>query len=308
LKSSFNISDRKGVVATINTEQMPLLELDLLKTLVAIADTGNFSAAAQAVYRTPSAVSMQVKKLEELVGKPLFTRDSRSVLPTADGEILLEHGRRMLALNRDMVALFHEPQIQGVVKLGAPDDVAERWLPAMLRRFAETHCCITVDVLVDNSTRLREMVKQGQLDMCLFATTPKEARKQGTEVLLKEPLVWAGAKNGIAWEQDPLPISVWEESCAWRAAAINSLQKRKRNYRVAFMSAHISGQRAAMLADLAIAPIPLSSCGEGIVCLGKQQGLPALGDYVLALQLPDAPSDAVVAAADHLRASLAVGK
>ncbi|MEM7255945.1 MAG: LysR substrate-binding domain-containing protein [Pseudomonadota bacterium] len=291
-------------MTTTDAGQIPLLELDLLKTLVAIADTGNFSAAAESVFRTPSAVSMQVKKLEELVGKPLFTRDSRSVSPTPDGELLLEHGRRLLALNRDMVAQFHQPQIQGVVRLGAPDDVAERWLPAMLRRFAETHCCVTVDVLVDNSTRLRQLVHKGQLDLCLYATTPGDAKKHHAEVLVKEPLVWAGAQNGVAWEQDPLPISVWEESCSWRAAAINSLQKRKRNYRIAFMSAHISGQRAAMLADLAVAPIPLSSCGEGVVCLGKKQGLPALGDYALALDMTDKPSEAVHAAADHLRASL----
>ncbi len=285
-------------------EQTPLLELDLLKTLVAIADTGNFSAAAETVFRTPSAVSMQVKRLEELVGKPLFIRDSRSVTPTADGDRLLEHGRRLLALNRDMMAQFVTPGISGVVRLGAPDDVAERWLPSMLQRFASTHCCVTVDVVVDSSTNLTAKVKKGQLDMCLYATSPEAAKAEGAEVLLKEPLVWAGARNGVAWEQNPVPISVWEEGCSWRATAIESLKKHKRNYRIAFMSAHISGQRAAMLADLAIAPIPLSSCGEGIIQLGKQHGLPKLSQYALALTIMANPSEAVEAAADHLRASL----
>ncbi len=285
-------------------EQTPLLELDLLKTLVAIADTGNFSAAAETVFRTPSAVSMQVKRLEELVGKPLFIRDSRSVTPTADGDRLLEHGRRLLALNRDMMAQFVTPGISGVVRLGAPDDVAERWLPSMLQRFASTHCCVTVDVVVDSSTNLTAKVKKGQLDMCLYATSPEAAKAEGAEVLLKEPLVWAGARNGVAWEQNPVPISVWEEGCSWRATAIESLKKHKRDYRIAFMSAHISGQRAAMLADLAIAPIPLSSCGEGIIQLGKQHGLPKLSQYALALTIMANPSEAVEAAADHLRASL----
>lgn len=286
------------------TEQTPLLELDLLKTLVAIADTGNFSAAAETVFRTPSAVSMQVKRLEELVGKPLFTRDSRSVTPTPDGDILLEHGRRLLALNREMVAQFITPEISGVVRLGAPDDVAERWLPSMLKRFAATHCCVTVDVVVDSSTNLTAKVKQGKLDMCLYATSPEAAKVEGAEILLKEPLVWAGARNGVAWEQNPVPISVWEEGCSWRDNAIESLKKHKRDYRIAFMSAHISGQRAAMLADLAIAPIPLSSCGEGIVQLGKQHGLPKLRHYALALNIMANPTEAVEAAADHLRASL----
>lgn len=287
-----------------SNEQTPLLELDLLKTLVAIADTGNFSAAAEAVFRTPSAVSMQVKRLEELVGKPLFTRDSRTVSPTPDGDVLLEHGRRLLALNREVVAQFRAPDLQGVVKLGAPDDVAERWLPSMLQRFAATHCCVSVDVVIDNSANLRTKVKKGQLDLCLYATSPEEAKAEGAEILLKEPLVWAGARNGIAWEQNPVPISVWEKGCSWRAAAIESLKKQKRDYRIAFMSAHISGQRAAMLADLAIAPVPLSSCGNDIIELGKQHGLPKLRNYALALDITVEPSDAVTAAVDHLRASL----
>ncbi len=83
---------------------LPLIELDLLKTLVAIAETGNFSAAAEAVFRTPSAVSMQVKRLEELLGRPVFKRDSRSVTLTGDGEMLLVHARRVLAMNRELVA------------------------------------------------------------------------------------------------------------------------------------------------------------------------------------------------------------
>lgn len=285
-------------------EQTPLLELDLLKTLVAIADTGNFSAAAESVYRTPSAVSMQVKRLEELVGKTLFTRDSRSVTPTPDGDLLLTHGRRVLAMNREMMAQFVEPDIQGVVRLGAPDDVAERLLPTMLKRFAATHCCVNVDAVVDTSNELRERVKRGELDICVYTTSPAKAKAEGAELILREPLVWAGSRNGVAWEKDPVPISVWEKTCSWRALAIESLEACKRDYRIAFMSAHTAGQRAAMLADLAIAPIPLSNCGNGIIPLGSEHGLPKLKDYALALEITNEPSEAVLAAADHLRATI----
>lgn len=287
-----------------NSQQTPMLDLELLKTLVAIADTGNFSSAADSIFRTPSAVSMQIKRLEEMVGRPLFTRDSRSVSPTPAGEMLLEHGRRMLALNQEMVVRFTDPEIQGTVRLGAPDDVAERTLPAMLKRFATTHCCVNVDVLVDSSVNLRKKIKSKKLDLCLYTSSPETAKKTGAEVVLREPLVWAGAKNGVAWERDPLPISVWEEGCTWRASALDSLRKKKRDYRVAFMSAHISGQKAAMLADLAIAPVPLSACSDGITDLSKGYGLPKLQDYVLALELSAKPSPAAKAAAEHLRASL----
>lgn len=285
-----------------NTQKLPLLELDLLKTLVAIADTGNFSAAAESIFRTPSAVSMQIKRLEELVGKPLFTRDARSVTPTAAGENLLEHGRRMLALNQEMVVQFTEPEIQGTVKLGALAANVERSLPNMLQRFATTHCCVNVDVHVHGSSTLRKKIKNKEIDLCLYVTSPEEAEKTGAEVVFREPLVWAGAKNGVAWEKNPLPISVWEEGCSWRATALQSLKKMKRNYRIAFMSAHMSAQRAAMVADLAVAPIPLSSCGNGLVNLTKTHDLPKLMDYVLAMEITTKPSSAVEAAAEHLRA------
>ena len=284
---------------------LPLLELDTLRTLVAIAETGNFSAAAEVVFRTPSAVSMQVKKAETLLGRPLFKRDSRSVVATPDGERLVQHGKRMLALNREMMATFISPDVVGVVRLGAPDDMIEHILPDLLCRFADTHCGITVDVVVDSSVKLREKVNSGELDLAMVTCAPESSQATDMEILFEEPLTWAGMRHGIAHEQNPLPISVWEEGCSWRNAGINSLADCNREYRIALMSAHISGQRAAILADLAIAPIPVSACVNGIVPLGAQQGLPALGNYALGMILSDDISTPAKAAADHLRACFA---
>lgn len=287
-----------------NTPMIPLLDLDLLKTLVAIAETGNFSAAAAAVYRTPSAVSMQVKKMEEILGKPIFIRDSRSVELTADGAFLLEHGRRMLALNRDAVARFVQPEIEGVVRLGAPDDAAERYLVDMLRRFAESHPQVTVNVIVDGTARMIDMLKQGQLDLTLI-TCEAGFREEATEVVLREQLVWATCRGGVAAEQSPLPVSVWEEGCAWRTAALERLDAAGTPWRVAFQSAHISGQRAAILADLAVAPIPISSVSGDIIETPAKFALPKLPTYALGLLVAEDPNCAVAAAADHLRASFA---
>lgn len=287
------------------SQQLPLLDLDLLRTLVAIADTGNFSAAADAVFRTPSAVSMQVKKAEELLGRTLFNRDSRSVTATPDGELLLQHGRRLLALNREMVSQFVVPDISGKVRLGAPDDMAERALPDMLRRFADTHCSVTVDVVVDSTSSLLKKVNQGELDLTMVTCDPDARLPEGVEIIFQERLTWAGARNGVAYEKDPLPISVWEEGCAWRNTGLKSLQNRQRDYRIAFMSAHISGQRAAIMADLAVAPIPASSCIGNIVELGEEHNLPQLTNYALGMVLTKKPTKPAIAAADHLRASFA---
>ena len=284
--------------------QPPLLELDLLRTLVAISDTGNFSAAADVVFRTPSAVSMQVKKAEEMIGRPLFHRDSRSVSATLDGETLIQHGRRMLALNHEMVMQFIEPTVSGTVRLGAPYDMVERALPDLLRRFAETHCCVTVDVVVDSSANLQDKMHRGELDLAIITCDPKGCLPDNLEIIFRERLAWAGARNGLASQKTPVPVSVWEEGCSWRNAGIKSLEKIEKDYRIAFMSAHISGQRAALLADLAIAPLPASQCINGIMELTEKHGFPALEEYALGLLVAEPASKPVEAAADHLRESV----
>ena len=294
-------------MAQNQSSQLPLLDLDLHKTLIAIAETGNFSAAAEAVFRTPSAISMQVKCIEELLGRTVFNRDSRSVTLTSDGEVLLTHARRMLAMNREIMAKFITPDVAGVVRMGAPDDAAERLLPDMLRRFGQSHPCVTVDVLVESSSVLSAMVANKQLDMAIITCNAGLANSQKAEVLVQERLVWAGLRGGIAAERVPLPISVWEEGCVWRSAGIVGLEQAGIAYRVAFQSANISGQKAAILADLAVAPIPVSSLGDTIIQVGKGRLL-ELPSYALGVVVADGLSCPAQAAVDHLRAGFAAQK
>lgn len=280
---------------------LPLLDLDVLRTFVAIAETGSFTSAANAVFRTPSAVSMQIKKLEDILGRPVFSRDARSVALTGDGEMLLGYARRLLAINREAVSKFIVPDIVGVVRLGSPDDFGERVLPHVLRRFAQSHPSIAVDVIIDQSVNLRRRMDDRSLDITLLTNSTGAAC--GAETLLTEPIVWAGAKGGSAHLREPLPVSVWEEGCAWRGKAMEALGRDGRNYRVAYMSAHAAGQRAAIMSDLAIAPLPKSFITDEMVELGSKDGLPAIGDYSLAMLVGPEPSPPVKAAADHIRAA-----
>jgi DNA-binding transcriptional LysR family regulator len=280
---------------------MPLLDLDVLRTFVAIAETGSFTLAAGAVFRTPSAVSMQIKKLEDILGASVFLRDARSVTLTQEGEMLMGYARRMLALNREAVSKFIVPDIAGVVRLGSPDDYGERILPIVLKRFAKTHPAIAVDVIIDMTANLRRRMAERQLDITLL--TARNNMPSDAEVLLTEPIVWGGAKGGCAHLRDPLPVSLWEEGCVWRADALDALGRAGRNYRVAYMSAHTAGQRAAILSDLAIAPLPKSFIGEEIVALGPDEGLPLLSNYNLAMIVAPDASAPVQAAADHIRAT-----
>jgi len=254
---------------------LPLLDNEVLRTFVAIAETGNFSTAADVVLRTPSAVSMQIKKLEEQLKTTLFLRDARSVTLTQSGETLLSYARRMLALSNEAVSRFVMPELSGVVRLGAPDDISERLLPKILKDFGEHFPGIMVDVTVDQSTLLRKRMEEQRLDLALIncATRPFPT---GGEIIHTEKLVWAGAKCGNAYLRDPIPISVWEEGCVWRNDAIAQLDKQKRPYRIAYASAHTMAQRAAVVSDLAIAPFPLSYITEDMQILGPKEGMPDL--------------------------------
>ncbi|WP_295806699.1 LysR substrate-binding domain-containing protein [uncultured Nitratireductor sp.] len=281
---------------------MPLLELDVLRTFVAIAETGSFTAAANAVFRTPSAVSMQIKKLEEMLGRSVFQRDARSVSLTADGELLLNYARRLLALNREAVSKFVMPDISGIVRLGSPDDYGERILPSVLKRFAQTHPAIAVDVVIDQSANLRKRMANRQLDLTLLTCT--EGSEDGSvQIVFTEPIVWAGARGGCAHLREPLPLSLWEEGCAWRSGALSAMEKDGRDYRIAYMSAHTAGQRAAILSDLAIAPLPKSFLRDDLLELGPKDGLPKLCNYHIGMIVSPDASAPVQAAADHIRST-----
>lgn len=279
---------------------IPLLDNDVLRTFVAIAETGNFSTAADAVLRTPSAVSMQIKKLEDQLGVTLFLRDARSVTLTQHGEILLTYARRMLALSNEAVSRFIMPELSGVVRLGAPDDIAERLLPSILRNFAGSYPAIMVDVTVDMSVNLRKRMEEQRLDLTLVNCATRSLQTVG-ELIYSERLVWVGAKCGTAHLRDPLPISIWEDGCIWRSDAIAQLERNKRPYRVAYLSAHTMAQRAAILSDLAVAPFPRSYVTDDMQILGPKEGLPELSSFDIRLLRGAQLSGPAKAVADSIR-------
>lgn len=285
-------------------ENLPLLELDILRTFVAIADTGNFTTAAEAVLRTPSAVSMQIKKLEETLGATLFSRDARAVTLTHHGELLLSAARRLLAMNNEIVGRFVRPHMNGVVNLGAPDDIGDVILPEVLRRFAEVYPLVAVDVRIESSEALRRQVAEGKLDIALYNCTSNNFNGEG-ELLYREKLVWAGKKCGTAHLRDPLPVSVWESGCIWRSKALEALEKSGRPYRISYLSAHHMGQRAAIRADIAVAPLARFLIADDMAELGEAHGVPDIGYYDVGMVKRAGAPVTVDALADHIRAAVA---
>ncbi|WP_377289528.1 LysR family transcriptional regulator [Rhizobium sp. SG2393] len=290
-------------MALSSRPNLPLLETDVLRTFIAIADTGSFTTAGEVVFRTPSAVSMQIKKLEEMLGVPVFRRDARSVSLTPHGEMLLSYARRMIALNNEAVARFVSPEMNGVVRLGAPDDIGELMLPGILRHLSETWPNLAVEVTIDNSTHLRRAVEEGRLDLTLFnflhGIAPDPALK-----VMTEDLVWAGKRHGHAHLKDPVPISVWEEGCVWRKQALDALTAAEKPFRVAYFCAHHMGQIAAIRADIAIAPLARFLLQDDMVALDERDGLPKLGTYDIGLVTREGATQPVQAVAEYVRCVL----
>ena len=278
----------------------PLLETDLIRTFVAISETGSFTRAAKRVFRTPSAVSMQIKKLEETLGRPLFLREGRRVSLTPDGEALLGDGRRLLRLNEEAVSRFIAPAIEGSISFGAPDDFGTRFLPDILCRFASSHPLVEVNVVVGPSVDLQARFDAGALDLALVTAGSGDDRPRQGEIVYTEPLQWVGLKGGIAHESDPLPLALAGPSCAWRAAALAALDGVGRRYRVAYTSEHCTGQMAALLADLAVAPFPASLVAPPLRRLGDGEALPPIGNYHIVLYTAARGGPAGEALAAHI--------
>ena len=279
---------------------IPNLDIDLLKTFLAIADTGSFTRAAEDVHKTQSAVSMQMKRLEELLSRPLFARDGLASRFTPDGERLIEYARRMVTINDEAVSAFTMPGLTGTVRFGTPDDYADRFLPEILARFARTHPQVTVDVECLNSSELFGRTKRGEMELALVTFGCDIVTD---EPVRREPLVWVTSAKHSVHMMDVLPLASPE--CEWRKAVLKALDSQKRKYRIAYSSSNSNAINAAVQTGLAVGAVPELCVRPGMRVLTEKDGFPALGTFDIGLvRKPGRPSSAVEALARHVSESL----
>lgn len=292
-----------GMPEELPQSAMPLLEIDVLRTFVSIAESGSFTRAAGQIFRTTSAVSMQIKRLETMLGCTLFVREARRIALTADGERLLGYARRLLKLNEETVNAFIAPRLVGRVRFGTPGDLGTHILPGLLSLFARTHPGIEVDVSVGRSLDMIQRIDAGELDVALISVGNLGQDDSRGETIHSEPLVWAGRAGGVAVERSPLPLALASPGCAWRRQALDALDRAGRSYRIAYSSEQCAGQEAAMMADLAVAPYPLSLIRHPLKRLEESSSLPKLGDYQIKLLRAADCSEPVDVLARHVIAA-----
>lgn len=250
-----------------------LLDSDQLRTFVAIADTGSFTKAAEIVHKTQSAVSMQMKRLEERVGRAVFERDGRASRLTEDGERLLDYARRIVRLNGECMASFETRALEGRVRLGLPDDYADRYLPEILARFARSHPRAEVTVVCEPTPMLIDRVQNGDLDLAIITHID---RRSPSEIVRVEQLLWTTSARHDVHKSSPVPLALGRPTCDWRQSATEVLERAGRPFRVLFVSWNSTAVGAAVLAGLAVSVLPESAVRPGMRILGPCDGFPAL--------------------------------
>lgn len=271
------------------------LDPDLLQTFLTIADTGSFQRAAKHVNRTQSAVSMQIQRLEKLIGYALFLRERPTVRLTAKGEALVGYARRILQLQDEAWIVLSEPEPLGVVRFGIPDDYAGGILPRILEQFASHYPQIQVEVRCDTSPHLIEFMDVGMLDLALISRPPNVSIGR---FIQREPRVWAVSAQHATHLKDPVPLAAFQEDCFARQQAIQALTQMGKTHRIAYSSPNLAALLAVTQAGLAIAAMPRSSLTPNLRILGTDEGFPELPDVELALiQRPSHLSPAIEALA-----------
>ena len=277
------------------------LDPDLLRAFAYIAEEGSFTRAAERVGRTQSAVSMQVQRLETVLGQKVLSRGKGGAVSlTPHGHYLLDRARDLLALNDEIWTTFRTPQMHGTVRLGTPDDYALRFLPGVLRRFADSHPSVDVDVTCTNSEQLVGRLKAGELDITLCSRGLEPAGWL-FEPLWQGPLRWITSERHTPHRLDPLPVALAAGDCSWRRVATQALDRAGRRYRVAYTAETQAGTLTPVLAGLAVTVSPVTQLPAGLRALPMDDALPPLGDAgILMLKAREPRQPVTDALASHI--------
>lgn len=275
------------------------LDGDLLRTFVAVAETGNFTHAAGRVGRTQSAVSMQIKRLEEAVQAPLFERGARGVSLTGKGGQLLANARRIVGLLDETAALFDAAALDGRVGIGIPEEYAEDRLASALNSFDRRHPNVEITIAFGSSSENLARVRAGDLDLAVIFDWQGDS---GGEILMTDPTVWVTSETHLAHERRPVPVALFRNSGWCRDFAIRSLEDCGIDYRVAYLSAINGGLKLAVTSGLAIAPISRSNVPQGCRELTAAEGFGQVDhSNVMLVVNPAARSAAVAGMAQAIR-------
>lgn len=277
------------------------LEIDLLRSFVSVAAHRNFTRAAQAIGRTQSAVSLQIKRLEEIVEKRLFERNRQSVSITQTGEALVVYANRILAANDEALSHLQRPEAEGLVRIGAPDDYATFLLPPILSALRKEHPRLQFEVTCDNASDLLPLLKQGQLDVVVATHRPDSV---GGQVARHEPLHWVASSDFMDDPDVPLSLVLFPVGCVCRETALDALKRIDRPWRVSYSTRSIGLIEKALQDGASVSVMEASVIPSCLRIIDGQAGFPPLPEVVISVHQPKSCEAHVSLAAEFLTGQL----
>ncbi|HET7887856.1 MAG TPA: LysR substrate-binding domain-containing protein [Bradyrhizobium sp.] len=266
---------------------MQTLDLAILRTLLAAVESGSFAAAARRVGRSESAVSLQLKRLEEQIGEPLFVRSGRQMAPTGAGARLVDYARQLLALNDEALSSTSQNSIDGTVSLGVPHDVAETWLPAVIAGFRRSHPSATLEVTEGRSALLQSRLIDNQIDLAVVFSASRPASALWSANL---PMVWIGRSDFALNRNEPVRLAAFDPPCFFRAAATTSLDRADIDWSIGYISNTLPDLWSAVKLGLGVAVRTPAALPSGLSVLDGRHGLPDLPPFQVSLCGPPGPS------------------
>lgn len=260
------------------------LPMDGLRALLALQQTGNFTRAGEALGRSQAALSLQIRKLEDLTGEPLVDRTVRPVTLTAKGNLLAKYAQRMMTLEAECLAEIKGAHVEGKVRIGLPNDLAISYLPYVLGNFAKANPNIALDVVSDISRALVNQREANRSDLILAIheeDSPLRPVKRW-----RDPVVWVGVTDVAA--RRPLPLVLYPEGCGYRRRLLAALTGNGISARVAYSGASLSGIQAAVESGLGVTALSHHTVPKTLTVLPRDCGLPDLGSVEVALYMPTA--------------------
>jgi DNA-binding transcriptional LysR family regulator len=249
------------------------LDIDCLRNFIAIANAGALSRAAEHVGRTQAALSQQVLRLETIIRQPLLVRSGRGVALTVYGDRLLDHAQKIVRTHDEAASELLGVSLSGKIRFGCPDDYARVFLPHLLQSFGRLHPQVLVEVVCAPTYKLLEELKDQALEIALVSLPDSPQREQ---FLRRERFVWVGTKGGDAYNRDPLQLALSDPENLDHQAAISSLDRMGRKYRIAYASASAAGLMAVVRSGQAVAVLTRTAVPSDLQVLPHTSGLPKL--------------------------------
>lgn len=275
-----------------------MLDLELLRSFVSVVEAGGFTRASARVHRTQSTVSQQIKRLEEDVGQVLLHRDGKDVRPTEAGERLLSYARRLLTLAEEACDVLREPDGDGAIRLGIPEDFAAYRLAKLLGAFSRSHPSLRLDVRADQSKNLSRDLERGELDLALFK---REAGAKGAIAVWPERVHWVTSKSHpIDVNASSVPLIGFPPGCLYRAGAIHALESAGRAWHMSYSSSSLAGIQAAVAAGMGLSILSEMSIQSDHRVLTAKDGFAPINRTEVALMAAPNATSATLRLADRL--------